>query len=168
MSPRTVCSHSGSSVHGILQARIPEWVDIAFSRGSSGPRDGTQVSCLASRFFTTQLPGNPQSGHIYRDNLFSHKVRPRCGKRTQGWEADPLDLVTALSCCGPCLSHFLTFSAFPTLWNRGGVRVRPVQTSVWWFWFLLNSSVKWNCFCLWKFCIRHHRTRESFSSLFWR
>ena len=41
-----------SSVHGILQARILEWVAIAFSRGSSWPRDQTQVSCIAGRFFT--------------------------------------------------------------------------------------------------------------------
>ena len=33
----------GSSVHGILQARIPEWVAMPSSRGSSQPRDGTQV-----------------------------------------------------------------------------------------------------------------------------
>ena len=37
------CSLPGSSVHGILQARILEWVAISFSRGSSQPRDGTQV-----------------------------------------------------------------------------------------------------------------------------
>ena len=42
---------SGSSVHGILQARILEWVVIPFSRGSSRPRDQTQVS-TAGRFFT--------------------------------------------------------------------------------------------------------------------
>ena len=40
-----------SSVHGILQARIPELVAIPFSRGSSWPRDQTQVSCIAGRFF---------------------------------------------------------------------------------------------------------------------
>ena len=40
------CSLAGSSVHGILQARILEWVAISFSRGSSWPRDWTQVSCL--------------------------------------------------------------------------------------------------------------------------
>ena len=38
------CSPPGSSVHGILQARILEWVAISFSRGSSQPRDRTQVS----------------------------------------------------------------------------------------------------------------------------
>ena len=42
----------GSSVHGILQARILQWVAIPFSRGSSRPRDRTRVSCLAGRFFT--------------------------------------------------------------------------------------------------------------------
>ena len=41
------CSPPGSSVHGILQARILEWVAIPFSRGSSTPRDQTQVSCIA-------------------------------------------------------------------------------------------------------------------------
>ena len=42
----------GSSGHGILQARILEWVAFPFSRGSSRPRDQTQVSCIAGRFFT--------------------------------------------------------------------------------------------------------------------
>ena len=46
------CSPPGSSVHGILQARILEWVAIAFSRGSSWPRDRSQVSHIAGRFFT--------------------------------------------------------------------------------------------------------------------
>ena len=42
----------GSSVHGILQARILEWVAIPFSRGSSQPRDQTWVFCTAGRFVT--------------------------------------------------------------------------------------------------------------------
>ena len=46
-----VCSLPGSSVHGILQARILEWVAIFFSRGSSWPRDRTWVSCIAGRLF---------------------------------------------------------------------------------------------------------------------
>ena len=41
------------TVHGIVQARILEWVAIPFSRGSSQPRDRTQVSCIAGRFFTS-------------------------------------------------------------------------------------------------------------------
>ena len=46
-----VGSPPGSSVHGILQARILEWVAISFSRGSSWPRDQTQVSHIAGRRF---------------------------------------------------------------------------------------------------------------------
>ena len=41
----------GSSLHEILQARILEWVTISFSRGSSQPRDWTQVSHIAGRLF---------------------------------------------------------------------------------------------------------------------
>ena len=46
------CSTPGPSVCGILQARILEWVAIPFSRGSSRPRNQTQVSCTAGGFFT--------------------------------------------------------------------------------------------------------------------
>ena len=42
----------GSCVHGILQARILQWVAIRFSRGSSWPRNKTQVFCIVGRFFT--------------------------------------------------------------------------------------------------------------------
>ena len=45
------CSPPGSSVHGILQARILEWVAISFSMGSSQPRDWTRVSRIAGRRF---------------------------------------------------------------------------------------------------------------------
>ena len=46
------CSLPGSSVHGIFQARVLEWVAIFFSRGSSQPRDRTRVSRTAGRRFT--------------------------------------------------------------------------------------------------------------------
>ena len=45
-------SQPGSSVHGILQARILEWAAISYSRASSWPKDLTWVSCIAGRFFT--------------------------------------------------------------------------------------------------------------------
>ena len=41
-----------ATVHGILQARILEWVAILYFRGSSQPRDQTQVSHIAGRFFS--------------------------------------------------------------------------------------------------------------------
>ena len=46
------CSLQGFSVHGIFQAKVLEWVAISFSKGSSWPRDRTQVSCIAGRCFT--------------------------------------------------------------------------------------------------------------------
>ena len=46
------CSPPGSSVHGILQARILEWAAMPFSRGSYQPRDRTQVSHIVGRYFT--------------------------------------------------------------------------------------------------------------------
>ena len=46
------CSLSCSSVRGILQARVLEWVGISFSKGSSQPRDQTWVSYIAGTFFT--------------------------------------------------------------------------------------------------------------------
>ena len=46
------CSLSGFSVHGVLQARILEWVAMPFSRRSSQSRDQTQVTCIAGGFFT--------------------------------------------------------------------------------------------------------------------
>ena len=45
------CSLPGRSVHGVLQARTLEWVAMPSSRGSSQPRDGTQISCTAGRRF---------------------------------------------------------------------------------------------------------------------
>ena len=48
----TLCDPMDYTVRGILQARILEWVAFPFSRGSSQPRDQTQVSCIAGGFFT--------------------------------------------------------------------------------------------------------------------
>ena len=49
------------TVHGILQASILEWVAFPFSRGSSQPRDWTEFSCIAGRFFTSwAIKGSPR------------------------------------------------------------------------------------------------------------
>ena len=61
------CSPPGSSVRGIFQAGILEWVAIPFSRGSSQPRNWTQVSSIAGRFFTIwktrEKRGHKEGGH---------------------------------------------------------------------------------------------------------
>ena len=49
----TLCNPMDYTVHGILQARIREWVAFPFSRGSSQPRNRTQVSRIAGGFFTS-------------------------------------------------------------------------------------------------------------------
>ena len=62
------CSLPGSSVHGISQARILEWVATSFFRESSQTRNQTHVSCFAGGFFTAELAGsNPsRSSHSVR------------------------------------------------------------------------------------------------------
>ena len=52
VTPWTVAHTPGSSVHGILQARLLEWVAMPSSRGCFQPRNQTRVSCVAGRFFT--------------------------------------------------------------------------------------------------------------------
>ena len=57
------CSLPGSSVHGISQARILEWLAISFSRWSSRPKDRTWVSCIAGRFFMIWATGEAPRTH---------------------------------------------------------------------------------------------------------
>ena len=64
------CTPLGSSVHGILQARILEWIAMT-SKGSSQPRDQTHISCtscIAGGLFTVELPDQPMYiyAYIYR------------------------------------------------------------------------------------------------------
>ena len=74
------CSLSDSSVHEILQARILEWVAIPFSKGSSWPRDQTQISCIAGRFFTSWATREAQNKGKYL--LFPHSS---CGSGIVYW-----------------------------------------------------------------------------------
>ena len=85
------CSPPGSSVHGILQARILAWVAMPFSRRSSRPRDQTHVSCLLHRQAVSLPlvpPGNPCSKHNYM-NFF---------------QEDSISSVQFSSAAQPCLT----------------------------------------------------------------
>ena len=64
------CSPPGSSVHGILQARILEWVAIHFSRWSSQSRDQTHISCIAGRSFTIWATREAPTQNSYLWDLF--------------------------------------------------------------------------------------------------
>ena len=70
------CGPPGSSVHGILQARILEWGAISFSRGSSRPRDQTQVSRIA--LTSEPPPGDQGTGLAWRCKI-------RCQQRRYGF-----------------------------------------------------------------------------------
>ena len=62
------CTPSGSSIHGILQARRLEWVAVPSSRGSSWPRNWTHVycgACTEGGFFTVEPPGKPHALHTH-------------------------------------------------------------------------------------------------------
>ena len=61
-------SQPGSSVYGILQARILEWVAIPFSKESSQPRDWTQVSCIAGRLSTIWVTRKAHINHFQKGN----------------------------------------------------------------------------------------------------
>ena len=63
LSDPRYCSPPGSPAHGILQARIPEWIVVSFSRGTARLRDRSQVSCvscLVGGFFTAEPLGKAQ------------------------------------------------------------------------------------------------------------
>ena len=62
--PHGDCSLPGSSAHGISQERIPEWVAISFSRGSSWPRDWSHAFCISAGSLSTEPPGKLPFLHI--------------------------------------------------------------------------------------------------------
>ena len=106
------CSPPGSSVPGILQERILEWVITSFSRGSSQLRDPThvsRVSCgLAGGFFTTEPPGKPT---VTEQSNLGHLVTcPSTPVRNPEWKQG----------VAPGLSLVLkTLSRFPgILWKK--------------------------------------------------
>ena len=74
-TPWTACSPPGSSVHGILQARILEWAAISFSRGSSQPWDRTcvsYISCVGRRaLYHQHHPGSPRNPFLGNSNCYS-------------------------------------------------------------------------------------------------
>ena len=106
-------SSPGSAVHDILQARILEWVAMPCSRGSSLPRDQTQVfcsSCIGGGFFTAEWPGKPIYTYI---NAYRY-VRIF-------WKNVPVTLLfKALPLPSSCPQHGPTGLQYhlPTLWQQ--------------------------------------------------
>ena len=102
------CSLPVSSVYGILQARILEWVAIPFSRGSSQPRDWTKVSCIEGKFFTIQ----PTSSVQFSRSVMFNSLQPHGLQHTRP----------------PCQSPLLEFTQTHVHWVGDGIQ--PFLTSV--------------------------------------
>ena len=84
----------GFSVHGILQARILEWIVIPFSKGSSQPRDRTQVSCIAGRFFTVWATGKTNQGSNLTPLHWKHRVlNTRLSGKSWHWSSLTEDIL---------------------------------------------------------------------------
>ena len=78
----TLWDPMGYTVHGILQARILDWVAIPFSRGSSQPRDWSKVSCIVGRFFNSWATREAQeywSGYPFPSpgDILEPRIEPR-------------------------------------------------------------------------------------------
>ena len=114
------CSPPGSSVHGILQARILEWVAIPFSRGSSWPKDQTWVSvhcrwvlyCLSHQ----RRPGGLQGRH------WAHPDNPEQPLYLKG-----LNLITSTK---PFFQHKVTYPQVPgnKIWMSSRASVNVITT----------------------------------------
>ena len=109
--PMNYCTPPGSSVHGIFQARILEWIAIPISRGSSQPRAHTWVSHIAGRFLTiwaTIIPSERDLGKVLEYVLsWPTDICPERGRRylsdslvsrqvLQGWRGAFQDQVACL------------------------------------------------------------------------
>ena len=103
----TLCDPMDFTVHGILQARILEWVTFPFSRGSSQPRDWTQVSHIADEFFTSWATREPQVG--FKSKIYWNVSWSPCFLRGMGKN-------TRVGC------HSLLQEIFPTQGSNPGVQ----------------------------------------------
>ena len=77
----TLCDPMDYTVHGILQAIILEWVAFSFSRGSSQPRDWSQVPLIAGRFFTSWATREARREDSLEKTLMLGKIK---GRRRRG------------------------------------------------------------------------------------
>ena len=108
------CSPPGSSVHGILQARILEWAAISFSSGSSQPRDQTQVTRIAGRLYWLS-----HQGSLVNTDGSTGEYGPRPAPRLLRALLNPPPAPTPLACalllnqCQQLRKHLVNTSSSP-------------------------------------------------------
>ena len=126
------CSPPGSSVCGILQARIPEWVAISFCRRSSWPRNRTHVSsvsCIAGRFFTHWATGGARPSCLLTRHLQVESIYFRlwwiCRNNFLRVHCIPL----ALNLTRKLLTHLVHFKIeMRFIFCPLGVLIKPLST----------------------------------------
>ena len=133
------CSLPRSTVRGIFPARVLEWVAISFSRGSSRPREWTQVSCIAGRFFIVWATGEALNLHcmhvcsVVSDSLQLHGLWP--SRLLCPWDSPGKS--TGVGC------YFLLQGIFPTQEsNPGFLHCRQML-------YPLSHLIAGRCFTLW-------------------
>ena len=152
-NPMDFCSPAGSSVHGILQARILQWVAISFSRGSSWPRDQTLVSRIAGKFFTIWPISEASQKNLrgYIKQRCEHWPPGSLGQwflkdgnkpggglpaRFLGTEQSSTIFTEAQKYPGP---HKVKLAIFGTPKNYGMKRIRKI-------WPMVQRNINWNGF----------------------
>ena len=116
----SVCNPMDYTVHGILQARILEWVVFPFSRGSSWPRNQTAVSCIAGGFFTNwaikeDLSYTCRVISLFSCSVVSASLRPHGLQHTRPPCPSPTPGVYSDSCPLSQWSHPIISSCYPLL-----------------------------------------------------
>ena len=142
LSCLTLCDpmdHSppGSSVHGILQARILEWVAISSSRRSYWPRSQTQVSCVARRFFTVRATREAHIIHIHKFYLKRECVCSVASVMSNSLRPYPWNSPSKNTGVGSCSLLHGIFPAqvshiageFFTIWATRDKELTPSQTT---------------------------------------
>ena len=130
------CSLPGSSVHGIFQSIVLEWIAISFSRGSSWPRDWTWVSCIIETLYRLSHQGSPDDPRDV-DNLISGSSA-FCKTRLNIWK------FTVHVLLKPHLENFEHY--FASMWDECNCLV------VWIFFgiaFLWDRNENWPFPVLW-------------------
>ena len=145
------CSPSGSSIHGILQARILEWVSISFSRGSSRPKDQTQVSYIAGRPLSYQSSRGNSGEEVLVKMILAKKNSRKIKRYKKAQQALRRLICLKQSFLHPCLQkpivrlsanllplsifyldfqiHFLASSCFMTFYGTENHRLQMLQLS---------------------------------------
>ena len=125
------CSPPGTSVHGILQAGILEWVAISFSRGSSQPREQTwasSVSCIGRQgfffffffFFTTEPTGKPIKCQQYHNKTVKREMDEQTSWWSKTWPSMLISSHPSTSILSPCSCSITT--------GMGLIRAASIQT----------------------------------------